>query len=366
MSPLNFDPMAPALPISTPASFAAELARATGRYYTQGMPENTGALSAGVFSPRGVPARRRRSRARRSSTSSRTCSAVRPRPALLLRRQRRPHQPHDVAADGSRPSRVRRRSKDPPFADAVPSAYERGRSSRHLRPRPHGRDTLLVVMSDHGFTSWRRDVPPERLAARERLPGGRRTRACPAAGAAHERRLDADAGLRLRPERPLRQSRRPGERTASCLPPNAAADARARRRSKPRSIPGPASPPSPTSTCAKRPTRTAASSRSARTWSSAARKGTRGSDELGPGRDRAGGPGRQRQAWSGDHDMDMPDVPGHPGHEPAAQGRRPARHAARAGTRSVRGALTLSAVRRSRARCSTPSPSSSTRISWRA
>ena len=27
------------------------LARATGRYYTQGMPENTGALAAGIFSP---------------------------------------------------------------------------------------------------------------------------------------------------------------------------------------------------------------------------------------------------------------------------------------------------------------------------
>jgi len=51
VSPINLDAEAPALPISTPASFAAELAAATGRYYTQGMPENTGALSAGVLSP---------------------------------------------------------------------------------------------------------------------------------------------------------------------------------------------------------------------------------------------------------------------------------------------------------------------------
>mgnify|MGYP000730055647 CR=1 FL=1 len=49
VSPLNLDPMAPALPISTPESWASELAAATGRYYTQGMPEDTAALAAGVF-----------------------------------------------------------------------------------------------------------------------------------------------------------------------------------------------------------------------------------------------------------------------------------------------------------------------------
>ncbi|MCZ6507964.1 MAG: alkaline phosphatase family protein, partial [Acidobacteria bacterium] len=38
ISPLQIDPMAPATPISTPAGFAAELAEATGGFYTQGMP----------------------------------------------------------------------------------------------------------------------------------------------------------------------------------------------------------------------------------------------------------------------------------------------------------------------------------------
>src|SRR5262249_38444401 len=37
VTPLNLDPMKPAMPISTPASFAGELASATGRFYTQGM-----------------------------------------------------------------------------------------------------------------------------------------------------------------------------------------------------------------------------------------------------------------------------------------------------------------------------------------
>jgi hypothetical protein len=49
VTPLNLDPMSPAMPISTPASYAAELATATGRFYTQGMPEDTKAFQEGVF-----------------------------------------------------------------------------------------------------------------------------------------------------------------------------------------------------------------------------------------------------------------------------------------------------------------------------
>jgi predicted AlkP superfamily phosphohydrolase/phosphomutase len=49
MSPLNVDPLSPALPLSTPAGYASELAARTGRYYTQGIAEDTKALEAGVF-----------------------------------------------------------------------------------------------------------------------------------------------------------------------------------------------------------------------------------------------------------------------------------------------------------------------------
>ena len=49
VSPLNFDPFAPAQPISHPEEFAAELAEATGRYYTQGMPEDTHSLKQNVL-----------------------------------------------------------------------------------------------------------------------------------------------------------------------------------------------------------------------------------------------------------------------------------------------------------------------------
>lgn len=50
VSPTNIDPTAPAMPISAPAEFAEHMAHDVGRFYTQGMPENTKALAAGVLS----------------------------------------------------------------------------------------------------------------------------------------------------------------------------------------------------------------------------------------------------------------------------------------------------------------------------
>ncbi|MEK7408184.1 MAG: alkaline phosphatase family protein [Acidobacteriota bacterium] len=50
VTPVNIDPSAPALPLSTPASYSRELAEALGPYYTQGIAEDTAALRQGVFS----------------------------------------------------------------------------------------------------------------------------------------------------------------------------------------------------------------------------------------------------------------------------------------------------------------------------
>ena len=48
-SPVNIDPMAPAMPVSSDEDYASRLAKATGRFYTQGMPEDTKALQEGVL-----------------------------------------------------------------------------------------------------------------------------------------------------------------------------------------------------------------------------------------------------------------------------------------------------------------------------
>ncbi len=49
VTPINIDPMEPALPISTPGGLARHIARKIGRYYTQGMAEDTKALEYGIL-----------------------------------------------------------------------------------------------------------------------------------------------------------------------------------------------------------------------------------------------------------------------------------------------------------------------------
>jgi len=49
VSPINIDPADPALPISTPSSYSRELSDEAGEYYTQGIAEDTKALSDAVL-----------------------------------------------------------------------------------------------------------------------------------------------------------------------------------------------------------------------------------------------------------------------------------------------------------------------------
>ncbi len=49
VSPINIDPRNPALPISTPSNYSSDLAKQIGEFYTQGIAEDTKALTAGVL-----------------------------------------------------------------------------------------------------------------------------------------------------------------------------------------------------------------------------------------------------------------------------------------------------------------------------
>jgi len=49
VSPINIDPSNPALPISTPSSYSRDLAKQIGEFHTQGIAEDTKALTAGVL-----------------------------------------------------------------------------------------------------------------------------------------------------------------------------------------------------------------------------------------------------------------------------------------------------------------------------
>jgi len=155
VSPLNFDPYTPALPISQPASFAGELADACGRFYTQGMPEAYAALNAGVFTRDEFLAQ---ARIAGQEIQDELPYALRRfdrgllffyegNTDLVAHMLWRPMDPGHPAYDPV---------ADPPYADAVPQTYVKADqlvtyTLDHVSP-----DTLVIAMSDHGFTSWRR------------------------------------------------------------------------------------------------------------------------------------------------------------------------------------------------------------------
>ncbi len=154
-SPLNLDPMAPALPISSPPSYAAELARATGRFYTQGMPEDTKAFTQGIFALEEFLAQAEIAGDELIRQYDDVLSQF--ESGLLFYYFGNLDQVSHVlwhTLDPEHPAYDPER--DPPFADVIPSLYQKldgvvGRTLDAMGP-----DTTLIVLSDHGFTSWRR------------------------------------------------------------------------------------------------------------------------------------------------------------------------------------------------------------------
>jgi predicted AlkP superfamily phosphohydrolase/phosphomutase len=154
-SPVNLDPMAPVMPISTPDDYAAELAEATGRFYTQGMPEDTNALQDAAFNYADFLAQAAITQAEIRNQLDYVLDEfeggflfyyfgdVDQVSHMMWRVMDPGHPTYDPV-------------RDAPYADAVIDRYvEMDGVVGHVMDRlPE--DTTLVVMSDHGFTSWRR------------------------------------------------------------------------------------------------------------------------------------------------------------------------------------------------------------------
>ena len=155
VTPINLDPMSPAMPISTPDSYAAELAMATGRFYTQGMAEDTNALTGGVFTVADFIAQAKIAGDENIEQYKYVLDQfddgllfyyfgnLDQSSHMLWRPMDPEHPSYDPEVDA-------------PYADVIKQLYETmdgvlGYTLEHM-----GEDTLLIAMSDHGFTSWRR------------------------------------------------------------------------------------------------------------------------------------------------------------------------------------------------------------------
>ena len=154
-TPVNLDPLHPALPISTPGGFAGELAQATGRFYTQGMPEDTKALTSGIFD-------------RDDFLKQAALSAAETRRQLhwLLPRVRdgflffyfgHLDQVSHMLWGATDPEHPGHDSvRDARYAGIVENLYLQADSIVGETLAELGSDGTLIVMSDHGFASWKR------------------------------------------------------------------------------------------------------------------------------------------------------------------------------------------------------------------
>jgi len=155
VSPPNIDPLAPALPISTPDDYAADLARATGRFYSQGMPEDTKGLKTGVLTP--AEFLQQAHIAGNENLRQYRHVLDQFRGGLLFyyfgnvdQVSHMMWRPMDPQHPAYKPA------EDRQYAQVVEDLYI-GLDAivGETLDRLTGND-LLVVMSDHGFTSWRR------------------------------------------------------------------------------------------------------------------------------------------------------------------------------------------------------------------
>jgi len=154
-TPVNLDPLNPAMPISTPNGYAAELAKATGLFYTQGMPEDTKALTEGAFD--------RDEFLKQAELTEK--EFVKQYKYLLdefddgllfcyfgnldqvchmMFRTLDPEHPAYYV------------EKDAPYADVIPGLYQDMDAITGYTLDNIDEDTMVIVMSDHGFASWRR------------------------------------------------------------------------------------------------------------------------------------------------------------------------------------------------------------------
>jgi predicted AlkP superfamily phosphohydrolase/phosphomutase len=157
MAPINIDPERPAMPISHPSFYAAYLAKRLGPYATLGLAEDTWALNEGVIDD--------------EVFLQQTCSIDHERESMFFAGLDRLQRGSLVcvfdATDRIQHMFWRCIDKRHPAAhalagskhhDAIAERYQRndaivGRTLDRL-----GKDDVLMVISDHGFASFRRGV----------------------------------------------------------------------------------------------------------------------------------------------------------------------------------------------------------------
>jgi predicted AlkP superfamily phosphohydrolase/phosphomutase len=155
ISPVHIDPARPALPISTPESYARELERRFGPFFTKGLPADTSALENGVLDEEEFL--RLDDMVFEESMAMLEYELGRFDEGLLFyyfsNADQRQHMfwrlsdPGHPAYDEKLAAR---------FGDVIPKTYGEMDRALDLALGRADKDTVVLVMSDHGFNSFRR------------------------------------------------------------------------------------------------------------------------------------------------------------------------------------------------------------------
>ncbi len=157
LSPINIDPERPSMPLSHPKIFSVYLSKLFGPYATLGMSEDTWGLNEGVLSEEGYlqqvyGAQRERERFLMAALDKVKEGAV---VAVFEATDRVQHMFWRYM---DKESPAPKKSSDPQIKEAVVRSYQRMDELLGRVMKKMGKDEVLIVVSDHGFNSFNREV----------------------------------------------------------------------------------------------------------------------------------------------------------------------------------------------------------------
>ena len=158
LSPINLDPRSPVLPISHPWGYAGDLERAIGTYGTLGMLEDHAGLTDGYLDEDAFWSQAQESMAERERMFFRELDQL--REGLLFCVFDTPDRVQHMFwryRESSHPS-LRQLERSPGHLDTIESIYARCDDVVGRTLAAADDDTLVMVVSDHGFGSFRRSV----------------------------------------------------------------------------------------------------------------------------------------------------------------------------------------------------------------
>ncbi|MFQ5601712.1 MAG: alkaline phosphatase family protein [bacterium] len=157
VSPINIDPSDPALPISTPEDYAQDLHHDCGFFYTQGMPEDTKALSWGVFDYQDFHSQGDNVLKERLTLFDDVLNDY--KDGLLFfyfsSTDLNAHMFYNMI-DPQHPSYDPAKAEK--FANVIPSIYQKADKVVGKVLDRVDEHTTVIIMSDHGFAPFRRAV----------------------------------------------------------------------------------------------------------------------------------------------------------------------------------------------------------------